>query len=101
MTLETQVSGDGAILTLAVKGKFDFNLLAEFRQAYSGDDAGYDGVVVDLRETTSVDSSALGMLLNMQRYLKMADGTIRIVHCNPDVKKILHIVRFDKKFTIE
>ncbi|KKP13655.1 anti-anti-sigma regulatory factor [Vibrio cholerae] len=41
------------------------------------------------------------MLLNMQKYLEQADGAIRIVNVLPQVRKILLISRFNKKFDIE
>lgn len=101
MSLETMILEDGALLRIAIKGKFDFSLLNDFRQAYADESVSGAKVVVDFRETTSIDSSALGMLLNMKRYLDKADGDIRIMNCNNDVRKILLIARFDKKFTIE
>lgn len=100
MRVKSEISGDGAILTLRISGKFDFSLLNEFRQAYSSESARHARVVVDFREVSSIDSSALGMLLNMQRNLDKADGEIELINCNQDIKKILKIVRFDKKFII-
>jgi anti-anti-sigma regulatory factor len=48
-----------------------------------------------------MDSSALGMLLNMKKYLNKQDREIRITNCGPTLKKILLIARFDKKFAID
>jgi anti-anti-sigma regulatory factor len=41
------------------------------------------------------------MLLNMHNYLGQEDGNIRITNTLPQVRKILTISRFDKKFSIE
>jgi anti-anti-sigma factor len=101
MTVETRVTNDNTVLIIGVIGKFDFKLLNEFRQAYSNDTADFVKVVIDMRQTSTIDSSALGMLLNMQRYLKKTDTEINIINCNPDVTKIFNITHFDKKFIIE
>ena len=101
MSIEVGVSGGGNLLTIRVKGRFDFNLLNEFRQAYSDLGNKQADIEVDMRETESIDSSALGMLLSMQSHLGKVDGDISLVNCSPDVKKILMIVRFDKKFSIK
>lgn len=101
MSLSTHISSDGRQLTIQIKGKFDFNLVQDFRSAYSdvGDES--PKVVVDLRETEYMDSSALGMLLNMQKMLNGKVSSISITNCKPQIKKILQISRFDKKFDIE
>ena len=97
---------DKDTLEISIDGAFDFLLLNEFRGAYcdninSETENPYTNYVVNLRATTSIDSSALGMLLNMKRSLEKKDREIRISHCRPQVRKILEISRFDKKFTID
>lgn len=101
MFIETLFSKDNTVLVISIKGKFDFTLLNEFRQAYSNDAAKSTQVTIDMRNTPTIDSSALGMLLNMQRAMKKKDGEISIINCNKDVKKIFQITHFSKKFTIE
>lgn len=101
MSIEASFTDDDEILIIAIKGKFDFSMLSEFRQSYSKYADDPEKVIVDMRDTSTIDSSALGMLLNMQRYLKKTDGEIKIVNCNSDVDKVFKITCFDKKFTIE
>jgi anti-anti-sigma regulatory factor len=48
-----------------------------------------------------MDSSALGMLINMQKYWEGRCSQYRIINANQQLKKIFAISRFDKKFTIE
>ena len=78
MSLTRSTSADGAILTVQIKGKFDFNLVQSFRQAYADLNDNIDKVVIDLRETDYMDSSALGMLLNMKKNLTGKVETIQI-----------------------
>jgi anti-anti-sigma factor len=81
---------------------FDFNSVEDFRRAYEGkDDGNRKDFVIDFRRTRYMDSSALGMLINMKKYWQDRDSNIRIINSSPQVKKIFAISRFDKKFTIE
>ncbi|WP_372761709.1 STAS domain-containing protein [Pseudoalteromonas sp.] len=100
MSLSKSVSADGATLTIYISGKFDFNLVQSFRQAYAEISQKTSKVIVDLRDTDYMDSSALGMLLNMQKNIEAQVNSIEISNCQPQLKKILQISRFDKKFDI-
>ncbi|ATC93975.1 STAS domain-containing protein [Pseudoalteromonas tunicata] len=101
MSLNKSLSPDGKLFTIQIKGKFDFNLVQAFRTAYSEVGNETPKVVVDLRETDYMDSSALGMLLNMKKFLGESVTSIQIANCRPQIKKILQISRFDKKFDID
>lgn len=101
MPISSETTNDGKNVTIAIAGQFDFNVVQEFRSAYMDINAASSEVTVDMREAEYMDSSALGMLLNMKKHLGVADGNIRIVNCRPQVKKILDISRFDKKFLID
>jgi len=100
MSLTKSLSVDGSTLTIQIKGKFDFNLVQSFRQAYAQIEPNTNKVIIDLRETDYMDSSALGMLLNMKKTIESQVQTIEISNCQPQLKKILQISRFDKKFDI-
>lgn len=91
----------GEIMTINVKGNFDFNVVREFRSAYSGPENTPRKLIVDMRHTASIDSAALGMLLNMKKYFNKADGDIEIQNCSPAVKRVLSIARFDMLFRID
>lgn len=98
MPVESNLSSDAKTLTIGVAGRFDFEMVQDFRNAYSEHkDVSY---VIDMRSTEHMDSSALGMLLNMRKTLGDT-ASISIVNCRPQIKKILTISRFDKKFRIE
>jgi HptB-dependent secretion and biofilm anti anti-sigma factor len=57
-------------------------------------------VVVDLKDATYLDSSALGMLLLLREHAGGDESDIRVVNSSPDVRKILGISNFDKLFDI-
>ncbi len=102
MNVESVLSENGLTLTISIWGEFNFMVLNEFRAAYNNDTArSAKNIIIDLRKTETIDSSALGMLLNMQRSLKKSNREIRIINCNEVVKRIFAITHFDKKFVIE
>lgn len=101
MTVKTNILKQENSLEIVIEGVFNFNLLSEFRAAYDSEDKSFQDYIINLRATTSLDSSALGMLLNMKRTLHKGDRDIRIINCQPQVKKVLLISRFDKKFKID
>ncbi|UZE94707.1 STAS domain-containing protein [Alkalimarinus alittae] len=96
MNISTTVSQDNTELTISILGTFDFSCVQDFRASYSGDDR-YKKYTVDMTEVDHIDSSALGMLLNMKKTVGEFTA-IRIVNCKPSIKKIFEISRFDKKF---
>lgn len=90
----------GSEVTIAISGRFDFNILQEFRDAYSEHQNSDANFTVDLSQTEYIDSSALGMLLNMKNHLGCEDRQIAIKNCQPNLMKIFSIAHFDKKFKI-
>jgi len=99
MTVTSTVNHSENKIEISVEGAFGFNLVQEFRTCYyEKRDFNY---VIDFRRVDYIDSAGLGMLLNMQKYLAPIDKKIKITNTMPQVKKILLISRFDKKFIIE
>jgi anti-anti-sigma factor len=99
--IKTNLSNDGETYTISVSDNFDFNLVRLFREAYSKLASIPNKIVVDLRHAETIDSAALGMLINMKKTLGKADGEIEIRNCTPTVKRILSIARFDVLFSID
>lgn len=100
MAIATKISGNGGTLVIQLDEKFDFGKVQEFRDAYHDLSSNVQVIEVDLGKTEYMDSSALGMLLNMQKSLSDRAITFKITHCRPQVGRILKISRFDKKFEI-
>ena len=98
MSVITEISPDGQKLTISVKGRFDFAKHQEFRESY--ENKALTAVVVDLKEATYLDSSALGMLLLLRDHAGGEESDIRVVNSSSDVRKILAISNFDKLFDI-
>ncbi|NWA00927.1 STAS domain-containing protein [Pseudomonas gingeri] len=100
MAVESAVTDNGRKLTISVKGRFDFGKHQEFRESYERVDTRPESVIVDLVDTTYLDSSALGMLLLLRDHAGGDDAHIRVINSNTDVRKILAISNFDKLFDI-
>lgn len=99
MAVESELSQDGK-LTIRVKGRFDFGRHREFREAYEHLNSAPHTVVVDLKEATYLDSSALGMLLLLRDHVGGDESRVSMVNASSDVRKILAISNFDKLFDI-
>ncbi len=97
MAITTRVSGDTLHITL--DKKFNFDMVDEFRRAYSDKEA--SKFTVDFRETEYMDSSGLGMLLNMRRSVNANTDDIALINCRDQVKKVLLISKFELKFDVK
>lgn len=100
MAIASQLSEDGVELTIRVDGRFDFSAHQEFRESYETLEDRPDRYRVDMRDTSYLDSSALGMLLLLRDHAGGDNADVKIVNCNSDVRKILAISNFEQLFTI-
>ncbi|PSF06186.1 anti-anti-sigma factor [Marinobacter fuscus] len=100
MPIYTRRSDDGQALTIQVEGRFDFSTHQAFRDAYEHNDPSVSEYIVDLSDTTYLDSSALGMLLLLRDHAGGDNARISIRNCNVDVRRILSISNFEQLFSI-
>ena len=100
MSISTSKSADGSVLTIQIQGRFDFSSHQEFRDSYENDES-IKEYLIDMRETTYLDSSALGMLLLLRDFAGGDHAAVSITNCNNDVKKILTISNFEQLFAIK
>lgn len=86
---------------VAVTGEIDLFTAPEFKQRVSAPiDAGRTHVVVDLTDTTFIDSSSLGVLIGAHRRLRRLEGSLVIVCSNDAIVKTFRITGLDGVFTI-
>jgi anti-anti-sigma factor len=86
---------------IALSERFDFGIVDDFRRCYENINASErSSVVIDFRGTRYMDSSALGMLINLKKHFESSNAKVEIVNCNDQIRKIFSISRFDRKFNI-
>jgi len=96
-----EVLNDGKIVHINIKGRFDYTLSQDFRNAYRHIPA-HEGFAfhVDLSDTEYMDSSALGMMLLLREHAKCRGGSVIIEHPSEPIDKILKVANFEQLFTI-
>jgi anti-sigma B factor antagonist len=86
---------------VAVSGEIDLFTAPEFKQRVSAPiDSGRTHVIVDLTDTTFIDSSSLGVLIGAHRRLRRIEGALAIVCDNESIVKTFRITGLDSVFTI-
>jgi HptB-dependent secretion and biofilm anti anti-sigma factor len=100
MSINSTLSGDETTVTIKVAGRFDFSTHQDFVQAYKGFSKGEKSYVVDLAGAEYMDSSAMGMLLQLREYNRLGEQVV-LSNSNDAVADVLKIANFGKLFTIE
>ena len=94
-------SVDADTHVVSVAGEIDLFTAPEFKQRVSAPiDEGRTHVIVDLTETTFIDSSSLGVLIGAHRRLRRLEGALVIVCSNDAIIKTFRITGLDGVFTI-
>ena len=101
MSVIQKITGDGMTVHINISGRFDYRLSRQFRKAYR-QIPDHDGITfhVDLRNTSYIDSSALGMMLLLREYAKCKGGSVIIDSPSEQIDKILKVANFEQLFVI-
>lgn len=100
MSIISTESADGKNVTIEVHGRFDFATHQDFARTYKQYPKGEKAYVVDLKSADYMDSSAMGMLLQLREYSDKGAGGVTLANGNEGVKEILRIANFDKLFKV-
>src|SRR4051794_17913462 len=96
---DRQLDGDRHVV--AVSGEIDLFTAPKFKQRMSAPiDAGRSHLIVDLSQTTFIDSSSLGVLIGAHRRLKLRGGSLVVVCDNDAITKTFKITGLDGVFPI-
>ncbi len=88
-------------IVLAISGDADLHAAPELRSRIAAEiDDGAKLVVVDLSETTFVDSMALGVLLGALKRLRASGGEMVLIVSRPDIRRIFEITLLDRIFPL-
>ncbi|MCP3851168.1 MAG: STAS domain-containing protein [Gammaproteobacteria bacterium] len=99
MSILTNLSDSGDVLTIKIIGKFQFPLAFEFRRAYTDIDQ-VQNYILDLKDSDYLDSSALGMIIALWEFVERNKSRIKIVNANEDIIQILESANFDQLVTL-
>jgi anti-sigma B factor antagonist len=84
-----------------VVGDADLHSVPELRERLrSAIDDGATIVVLDLSETTLVDSTTLGVLLGALKRLRERDGQIRLIVPRSEIRRVFEITTLDRIFPL-
>jgi anti-sigma B factor antagonist len=98
--ITTQTPEAGTVV-LGVHGDADLHTAPELRERISrAIDDGAQALVLDLSETTFLDSMSLGVLLGAMKRMR-GRGEVRLVVSRPDVRRIFEITLLDRVFHLE
>jgi anti-sigma B factor antagonist len=95
------IDADGGVVAVAVSGEIDLFTAPELKAAIADAvDGGSTRIVVDLTQTTFLDSTALGVLIGAVKRLRSTDGALSIVNTDATIAKTFEITGLDQIFTI-
>ena len=86
----SQESLDNERHVVAVRGEIDLFTAPELKSALSeAIESGHTRIVVDLTDTTFLDSTALGVLLASAQRLAARGGRLELMNASPAVRRVL------------
>jgi anti-sigma B factor antagonist len=95
------IDADGGVVAVAVSGEIDLFTAPELKAAIADAvDGGSTRIVVDLTQTTFLDSTALGVLIGAVKRLRSSEGALSIVNTDATIAKTFEITGLDQIFTI-
>jgi anti-sigma B factor antagonist len=98
LTTEEVESG---IAVIALSGEVDLYTAPELKQELVRViDAGAPSVVIDLTQTTFIDSTTLGVLISGVKRLRPGGGSLELVVNDRNIRKIFEITGLDRVFSL-
>jgi anti-sigma B factor antagonist len=92
---------DDTTHAVSVRGEIDLFTAPEFKQRINAAiDAGRERILVDLTETSFIDSSSLGVLIAAHRRLRLRGGSLVVVSDNRAVLNTFRVTGLEGVFEI-
>ena len=96
MAFSVNTETERGMWVVKLTGEVDLHTSGDFKQAVlAGIDSGYKQVVVDFSQATSIDSTALGILVSAIKRLYPQGGKLHVVVATPDIRTIFEITGLD------
>jgi anti-anti-sigma factor len=101
MSVSKQYHADEHMLLIKIIGDFDARLVDEFNAAYQGIEHEIEVVLLDLNDTSYVDSSALGILIALREHAQQQGWRVVIKNMDDVVQEIFRVLNFHHLFPPE
>ena len=98
MTKQKLIKDSNDSVLLKIEGAFSIQRAQELRQLCADTDV--STLVLDFEKCTIIDSSGLGLLLNLRKNLPK-HVTIKLAKCPGHMQRMLSITRFERFFEID
>lgn len=98
--LEQLISADQKIMTIRIKGKFNFEMQKEFRKCYENLKDFPNEFIIDFKEVGYIDSSGLGMLMVFHQHVHGPNVKIKIIQIKNEVKELLNLANLSQLFEL-
>ncbi len=99
-SISSRLAKDRGEMTIAIQGRFTYDVHKEFRDAYERVDAQATSFIIDLAGTEYMDSAALGMLLLLRERAGGDRAKISIINCSKDLLQLIRLTNFQSLFDI-
>jgi anti-anti-sigma factor len=101
MPMSFQMLRDGETTVVRPEGDVVASSMAELRPAMRElVRSGSRSVVVDLQQTTIVDSTGLGLLLSAYNSLRQVEGKFAVVNASEELLDLFHSLRIHQHFQV-
>ena len=85
--------------TIKINKRFDFAINEEFLASFQSVESAAN-FIIDLSSCEYMDSSALGMLLQLREFVNKDKSKLQIIQCSKEIKKTLKLAGFDSIFKV-
>ena len=100
MSLRT--SRDGDTVVVGIEGQLVAGNRQQLREAVVNEiERGARSVLIDFADTGYIDSAGLGVLVSLSKRIREANGSLRLVNLNEDLRTLFELTRLDTLFDLE
>ncbi len=99
--MEIKQTKDGNKLTIALSGRLDTTTSPQLEEALAAALDGVTDLVFDFGQIEYISSAGLRILLNAQKKISAAGGSMKLVGVNDVVREVFEVTGFINILTIE
>lgn len=100
MTIYNDYYESTGLYTITTDREFTYADSENFKEAYEKIPDETELVILNLKNTVTIDSSALGQMIVLHNKMKNRATTIKIINSNKNISDILCMSNFQKLFDI-